>query len=120
MSKYSVTTFEPGARLDFTHGRRSRPRSTAFFARRPAATITNGFDVFVHEVIAAITTEPWSSRTTWPSSSHSIPAVRSGATATGAASTSWPPVDSWEPGSVYEGGSLAGNDSASASSTGPP
>jgi hypothetical protein len=53
-----VTTFEPGARLDFTQGRRSRPRSTAFFARSPAATITDGFDVFVHEVIAAITTAP--------------------------------------------------------------
>ena len=32
--------------------------STAFFASRPAATITDGFDVFVQLVIAAITTEP--------------------------------------------------------------
>jgi hypothetical protein len=44
-----------------THGRRARPRSTAFCASRPAAIITEGFDVFVHEVIAAITTEPCSS-----------------------------------------------------------
>ena len=35
-----------------------RPRSTAFFASSPAATITDGFDVFVQLVIAAITTEP--------------------------------------------------------------
>jgi hypothetical protein len=53
-----VTTFEPGARLDFTHGLRVSPRSTAFFASRPAPTITAGFEVFVHEVIAAMTTAP--------------------------------------------------------------
>src|SRR4051794_12175046 len=28
---------------------------------QPAATMTCGLDVFVHDVIAAITTEPWSS-----------------------------------------------------------
>jgi hypothetical protein len=55
-----VTTFEPGARLDFTHGLRASPRSTAFFARRPAATMTDGFEVFVQLVIAAMTTEPCS------------------------------------------------------------
>ncbi len=37
-----------------------RPRSTAFFASNPAPTMTAGFEVFVHDVIAAITTEPWS------------------------------------------------------------
>src|SRR5207244_4073019 len=36
----------------------SCPRSTAFLASRPAAIITLGFDVFVHDVIAAITTAP--------------------------------------------------------------
>ena len=35
-----------------------RPFSTAFFASSPAASITPGFDVFVHEVIAAISTSP--------------------------------------------------------------
>jgi aconitate hydratase len=35
------------------------PFSTAFFARMPAATSTLGFEVLVHEVIAAITTSPW-------------------------------------------------------------
>src|SRR5213592_490423 len=59
--KYSVTTFEPGARLVFTHGWRVSPRSTAFFASSPAPIITLGFDVFVQLVIAAITTEPCSS-----------------------------------------------------------
>ena len=32
-------------------GLRVRPRSTAFFARRPAPIITDGFDVFVQDVI---------------------------------------------------------------------
>src|SRR6266853_5075017 len=50
--RYSVTTFEPGARLDLTHGFDFNPRSTAFFARSPAATITEGVDVFVQLVMA--------------------------------------------------------------------
>src|SRR3954451_22550636 len=54
-SQYSVTTFEPGARLVFTHGLRVRPRSTAFLASSPAPTMTAGLDVFVQDVIAAIT-----------------------------------------------------------------
>ena len=51
-----------------THGLRSRPRSTAFFASRPAPTITDGLEVLVQEVIEAITTAPWSISTSWPSS----------------------------------------------------
>src|SRR5262245_1181001 len=54
--RYSVTTFEPGARLVFTHGARFSPRSTAFFATSPAPIITLGFEVLVQLVIAAITT----------------------------------------------------------------
>jgi hypothetical protein len=34
------------------------PFATAFRANRPAPSITEGFDVFVQLVIAAITTEP--------------------------------------------------------------
>ena len=34
------------------------PNSTAFFATKPAAIITLGFDVFVQLVIAAITISP--------------------------------------------------------------
>src|ERR1051325_2984908 len=55
-----MTTFEPGARLVFTQGFEVSPRSTAFFASRPAATITEGFEVLVQLVIAAITTHPFS------------------------------------------------------------
>ena len=51
---------DPGARLVFTHGFDFSPRSTAFFATSPAASITDGFDVFVQLVIAAITTAPLS------------------------------------------------------------
>ena len=45
--------------LVFTWGGTSSPRSAAFRATSPAATMTAGLLVFVHEVIAAITTEPW-------------------------------------------------------------
>jgi hypothetical protein len=41
-----------------THGFEVRPFAIAFCARRPAAMSTDGFDVFVQLVIAAITTEP--------------------------------------------------------------
>jgi len=54
----SVTTLEPGASELFTHGLRCKPFSTAFLASKPAANITLGFEVFVHEVIAEITTSP--------------------------------------------------------------
>src|SRR4051812_38869861 len=56
--RYSVTTLDPGASDAFTHGLVPSPRSTAFFATRPAATSTDGFEVFVQLVIAAMTTEP--------------------------------------------------------------
>src|SRR2546430_9245696 len=58
LRRYSVTTFDPGARLVLTHGCRFKPRSTAFFATSPAPIITLGFEVFVQLVIAAITTAP--------------------------------------------------------------
>ncbi len=57
--KYAVTTFDPGARDVLTCGGTSRPSSQAFFASNPAPIKTNGFDVFVQLVIAAITTEPF-------------------------------------------------------------
>src|SRR5205823_5350591 len=59
--RYSVTTLEPGARLVLTNGLLRRPRSTAFLANSPAAIMTDGLDVFVQLVMAAITTEPWRS-----------------------------------------------------------
>src|SRR4028118_2078611 len=56
--RYSVTTFEPGARLVFTCGWTMRPFSTAFLANRPAPIITEGLLVLVQDVIAAMTAEP--------------------------------------------------------------
>src|SRR3569623_953281 len=57
--KYSVTTFEPGARLVFTQGFTCKPRRTALRASSPAAISTDGLEVLVQLVMAAITTEPW-------------------------------------------------------------
>src|SRR5512144_2361829 len=112
-----MTTFEPGARVVFTHGRRVSPRSTAFFASNPAPTITNGLDVFVHEVMAAMTTAPWSSSNDGPSSS--VTGTRAcgrcsvdGASPRGAGSS--PGVAWWTAGE-----SEAGNDSALDSSVAP-
>ena len=48
----------PGAILLLTQGLTSNPRSTAFFAKRPAPTITLGLLVLVQEVMAAMTTLP--------------------------------------------------------------
>ena len=62
---YSVTMSEPGARLVLTHGLVLSPRFTAFLARRPAPIITLGFDVLVQLVIAATTTDPCVSPSTW-------------------------------------------------------
>src|SRR3954449_11480944 len=55
-----MTTLDPGASDVLTHGLTVSPRSTAFLATRAAATITNGLDVLVHDVMAAMTTAPWS------------------------------------------------------------
>ncbi len=56
--KYSATICEPGASDVLTHGFVLRPLATALRASRPAASMTLGLDVFVHDVIAAITTSP--------------------------------------------------------------
>ena len=70
-----MTTFEPGASEVFTHGLERRPRATALRASTPAPTITEGFEVLVQLVIAAITTSPWSSSKLSPSSGHRLGAV---------------------------------------------
>src|ERR1700694_5352103 len=57
-SRYSVTTFEPGASEVLTHGFERRARATALRARIPAPRLTEGFEVLVQLVIAAITTCP--------------------------------------------------------------
>src|SRR6185437_1747876 len=48
------------ARELLTQGGTCRSLSTAFFASNPAASMTDGLEVFVQLVIAAITIEPWS------------------------------------------------------------
>jgi hypothetical protein len=53
-----VTTPLPGDKLVLTYGLTLRPFLTAFYAKRPAYNITSGFEVLVHDVIAAITTDP--------------------------------------------------------------
>src|ERR1700730_3465640 len=53
-----MTAREPGARLVLTVGLTERPRSTACLATRPAAIITEGLEVLVQLVIAAMATEP--------------------------------------------------------------
>ena len=98
-----MTTFEPGASEVLTHGMRSSPASTAFFASSPAPIITDGFDVFVQLVMAAITTDPCPK-----------PSSRS-ATAVPGCGWLWPTLGSWPP-PLFVGGSLEGNDSATASS----
>src|SRR3954451_9550665 len=106
-----MTTFEPGASDVFTQGLLCRPRSTAFFASRPAPTITNGFDVLVHDVMAATTTAPWSISTSSPSRvkravfEERLPDCAAGCPA------GW----SCAPWLLTAGGSLAGNDSFDAS-----
>src|ERR1700755_1213438 len=56
--RYSVTTWEPGAREVLTQGFGFRPLAWALRATRPAATRTEGLEVLVQEVMAAITTSP--------------------------------------------------------------
>src|SRR5882757_5279627 len=63
-----MTTLEPGASVVLTQGLRCNPRSTAFLASSAAPIITEGLDVLVHEVIAAMTTAPWSTSVSVPSS----------------------------------------------------
>ena len=52
-----------------------RPRSTAFFASSPAPIMTEGFEVLVQLVMAAITTAPSCSEMSLPSS---MPATTGG------------------------------------------
>src|ERR1700749_2275261 len=58
-ARYSATTWLPGASEVLTHGLALRPLAAALRASRPGPIKTLGFDVLVHDVIAAITTSPW-------------------------------------------------------------
>jgi len=54
-----VTTPDPGDNEVLIYGKTFNPFSTAFLANYPAAKITPGLLVLVHDVIAAITIDPW-------------------------------------------------------------
>ena len=80
----------------FTQGLDAKPFSTALRASSAAPSITSGLDVLVHDVIAAITTAPWSS-TNSPRSSDSPspglltrPFACAAADCTGGRSSAWP------------------------------
>src|SRR4029078_8558750 len=107
---------EPARGGVFTQGRRVGPASTAFFASRPAPSITDGFEVFVQLVIAAITTAPWPSSNSCPSSVLTT-ACAGSASATAVAGPGCgfgsPSASVLNPAA---GGWLAGNDSHEASS----
>src|SRR3569623_232487 len=97
--KYSVTTFEPGARLVFTQGFTCKPRRTALRASSPAAISTDGLEVLVQLVMAALTTEPWQrlyeSPLGWRTGTHlpntSMPLSGCSSAYSGAISMGWPP-----------------------------
>src|SRR3954447_15478512 len=116
-----MTTLDPGASVVLTHGLRCRPFSTAFFASSAAPIITDGFEVFVHDVIAAIATAPWSTSNAVPSSSVTDAGLLGRPDACWAAecqSTGAPAPAAWPfPLPFDDGESLAGNDSSDASSS---
>src|SRR4029450_10506254 len=115
-----MTTLDPGASEVLTHGLEARPRSTALRASSPAASITDGLEVLVQEVMAAMTTWPWSRSKPVPSSSRTgtrllgrpLAPVGSGSNQPAGLGAGF----SWLPPLLAAGGSLAGNDSADASS----
>src|ERR1700744_2495010 len=63
-----MTTLDPGASVVLTQYVLLRHAAPAFLASRAAPTMTDGLEVLVQEVMAAITTEPWSMVTSVPSS----------------------------------------------------
>src|SRR6266542_3038462 len=109
-----MTTLEPGASEVLTHGLAWSPRSPAFLASTPAAIITEGLEVLVQLVMAAITTSPWS-RSKWVPSARRTGTVALGRPLTPVGSGSNHP-GAGSPLACTAGGSLAGNDSADASS----
>ncbi len=88
----------------------------ALRAKRPAASITDGFDVFVHEVIAATATAPWSSVYPEPSASVTFVGRETdvGATLTCVCECWWAVSSS---SGVKATGSDAGNVASTAAST---
>src|ERR687888_314908 len=116
-----MTTLEPGASEVFTHGLARMPRWTALRASRPAASITDGLEVLVQLVMAAITTWPWSSsNSSRPPSPRTVVGLDGRPLGPSGSGSNQPGAGSWLESSTVPamaaGGSLAGNDSADASS----
>ena len=80
---------DPGASEVLTHGLTFSPFWTALRARIPAPSMTDGLEVLVQLVIAAMTTWPWSSSTSAPFSSVT------GALTCRRSATWAPPVPPW-------------------------
>src|SRR4030095_3709098 len=81
-----MTTLDPGASEVLTHGLEARPRSTALRASRPAPSMTDGLEVLVQLVMAAITTWPWSGVKAAPPSAAAAAAGGVGGSMAGKAS----------------------------------
>src|SRR3954454_18250778 len=109
-----MTTLDPGASVVFTHGLRARPRSTAFLASSAAPIMSYGLEVLVHLVMAAMTTAPWSSSNSLPSSPTTRVGLDGQPSAPFAALTSTCGLSAAES-AWLAGESDAGNDSALAS-----
>ena len=69
-----MTTPDPGDSEVLMYGATFKPILTAFCARSPAPSITLGFEVFVQDVIADITTDPCFKVYVLPSSQVNEPA----------------------------------------------
>src|SRR5829696_2783512 len=113
--RYSVTTLDPGARLVLTCGATESPFSTAFLANRPAPIITEGLEVLVQLVMAAMTAEPCVRESSSPSTVTVMAPVGS---ASGLPFSGSPPDVGSPPPSLLApetpaGVSLAGKDSVS-------
>jgi hypothetical protein len=89
-------------------------------ASSAAPIITDGLEVLVHDVMAAIATAPWSTSNDVPSESSMRVGLDGRPSAVRAAecqSTGAPAPAAWPlPSPLLDGGSLEGNDSAEASS----
>src|ERR671919_1662794 len=110
-----MTTLDPGASDVFTQGFVASPRSTAFLASSPAATITCGLDVLVQLVMAAMATCPWSSSKDCPSAAVTGTRREGRSVLRTATGSGWAGSGSRWLRAESDGGSLAGNDSAPAS-----
>ncbi|CKQ02232.1 Uncharacterised protein [Mycobacterium tuberculosis] len=101
----------------FTHGFEVSPFSTALRASSAAPSITSGLEVLVQDVIAAITTAPWSSTNSPSSSDFTRTGLLTRPSACAAAECTVSSVATSSLANVSCPGSLAGNVSSTTSSS---